>query len=90
MDYSEALAQLFSDRENPKKIGNTIGSVISEMPNLQISILEGAIILYTDQLYANEVLMEIDVLKIGDYVKVSPAEDEQKWFVDYKVKKVGG
>lgn len=56
-NYSASVAKIFKDRENPKPIGNVVGKVISPFPNIEISILDGAVILDKDQLYCDELLM---------------------------------
>ena len=35
-------------------------------------------------------IVNTDTLKTGDLVKVTPTENGQKWFVDFKVRKLGG
>jgi len=108
-NYEVELAKHFKSLKNPPKIGPVIGVVITPPPNLQISILDGSIILYADQLYINDSLLDDyereyqtktepneygevakikfkSSLKPGDLVKVSPAEGDQVWFLDYKIK----
>jgi hypothetical protein len=50
-NYSEKLAKMFKERENKQRIGPLLGTVVSSMPELKISILDGDVILYKDQLY---------------------------------------
>ena len=57
-NYSASVAKIFKDRENPKPIGNVVGKVTSPFPNIEISILDGAVILDKDQLYCDEILMD--------------------------------
>ena len=39
---------------------------------------------------AEGTIVNTDTLKTGDLVKVTPTENGQKWFVDFKVRKLGG
>lgn len=39
---------------------------------------------------AEGTIVNTDTLKEGDLVKVTPTEAGQKWFVDFKVRKLGG
>ena len=80
MDYGSQLAQIIAKNENKKRIGVVVGQVISISP-VKVSVLNGTVVLIPDQLYINSSL----VLNVGDLVKVTPAEGEQTWFVDYKV-----
>jgi len=38
----------------------------------------------------NGTIVNTDTLKIGDLVKLTPTENIQIWFVDFKVRKLGG
>jgi len=57
-DYQVQLAKEFKKRENKNLIGNILGKVIKESPNLEISILDGQVILDSDNLYINEILLD--------------------------------
>ena len=152
--FTNKLAKKIKGFENPNPTGSIIGEIISPMPNLKISIMDGRVILYPEQLYINTLLTDeyirefeienadfeltgdkftltatpfvindttpasprpvatipegqttkveiggkakiagkfklIDTLKAGDLVKLTPTADEQTYFVDYIVKKVG-
>lgn len=39
---------------------------------------------------ANGTIINTDTLKKGDEVKLTPTENSQVWFVDFKVRKLGG
>jgi hypothetical protein len=39
---------------------------------------------------ANGTIVNTDTLKKDDLVKLTPAEDGQIWFVDFKIRKLGG
>ncbi len=58
MSYQTKIARLFKSFENKKNIGSIIGKVISPYPNLTISIFEGQVILYPEQLYINKLLTD--------------------------------
>lgn len=58
MNYQIKVAKLFKNLENKKSIGAIIGKVIEPCPNLTISILEGQITLYPEQLYINTLLTD--------------------------------
>lgn len=47
------LAKIIKKRDNPKFIGPTIGIVVSEPPEIKISILSGKIMLDKNDLYIN-------------------------------------
>lgn len=48
------LAKRFKERENKPQIGNIVGKVISPSPDIKISILDGNVVLYKEQLYCCE------------------------------------
>lgn len=127
---------MFKDRENSDIFEATIGTVLSPLPKLRISIWDGETILEPEHLYLNDRLFDdytrqymlngeitkyslknttntevasnhlhlikslagngsyeasgtfinTDTLKAGDLVKLTPTENGQKWFVDYKVR----
>ena len=152
--WTNKLAKKIKRFENPTPIGSIVGAVVKPMPELTISIIDGQVILYPEQLYINTLLTAeyvrsfeikdstfelsgdkftltaspfvisdttpssprpvtsipegtttkvevsgkatitgnfklVDTLKKGDFVKVTPTVDEQTWFVDCIVKKVG-
>ena len=152
--WTNKLAKKIKGFENPNPIGSIIGEVVKPMPELTISVMDGQVILYPEQLYINTLLTSeyvrsfeikdstfelsgnkftltaspfvisdttpssprpvttipegqtskievggkatitgnfklVDTLKKGDFVKVTPTVDEQTWFIDYVVKKVG-
>ena len=152
--WTNKLAKKIKGLENPSPTGSIIGKVIKPMPELTISVMDGQVILYPEQLYINTLLTAeyvrsfeikdstfeltgdkftltaspfvisdtttgaarpvatipegqttkveiagtakitgnfklVDTLEVGDLVKVTPTADEQTWFVDYIVKKVG-
>lgn len=59
-NWKTGFAKMFRDRDNQGKIGNVTGKVISPIPNLQISILDGNAILDNDDLYCcNQVLIKL-------------------------------
>ena len=39
---------------------------------------------------AEGTFINTDTLKVGDLVKLTPTENGQKWFIDYKVRYLGG
>lgn len=39
---------------------------------------------------AEGTFINTDTLKVGDLVKLTPTEKGQKWFIDYKVRPLGG
>ena len=85
MDFGSQMTKIIANNENPKRLGVVVGKVISISP-LKVSILGGKVVLFPEQLYINNGLN----LLLGDTVKVTPAENEHTWFIDYKVNKVGG
>jgi hypothetical protein len=50
-NWDTELAKMFKERENKATIGNVVGEVTATDPELQISIIDGNIILYESQLY---------------------------------------
>lgn len=84
INYGIKMTKIIAKNENPIKIGTVVGKVISTNP-LSVSILNGKVVLFAQQLYINS---NLALLK-NDLVKVTPAENEQTWFIDYKLKKVG-
>ncbi len=68
------------DVTSPNKWINTIGKsqiIGTSTGNRDLKITEGTIV-------------NTDTLKIGDLVKLTPTENAQIWFVDFKVRKLGG
>ncbi|WP_187296375.1 DUF2577 family protein [Tepidibacter mesophilus] len=58
-DYSVEVAKIFKGRENKTQIGNIVGKVVEKLPELKISILNGEVILYREQLYmCNSLMLE--------------------------------
>lgn len=53
-NFQNKLANSFKGFENPSKFGNVVGKVIKPLPDLEISIQDGQIILYPEQLYLDE------------------------------------
>ena len=53
------LAKKFKNRDNKQQIGNVVGKVISVLPDLKVSILEGQIVLNKEQLYISVLLENI-------------------------------
>jgi len=49
--WDTELAKLFKERENKALIGSVVGKVVSAAPDLQVSIIDGNILLYKEQLY---------------------------------------
>ncbi|MCS5420775.1 MULTISPECIES: DUF2577 family protein [Psychrilyobacter] len=60
---------MFRKLRNEKPIGNVLGKVINPPPELKISILEGQITLYPDQLYMTDNLW-------NDYYRTYKIESE--------------
>lgn len=89
-ENEKKLSKIFNDLENPSYIGSVVGTIISSFPSYKVSILGDSIILYPDQLYINNDLYDAELLKVGDNVKVTPMIGEQTWFIDSKIRKVGG
>lgn len=58
MSWENELAKQFKQRDNPSIIGAVIGKVISPMPDLKVSILDGIVILQKEQLYITAGLKE--------------------------------
>lgn len=58
MSWENLIAKELKSRDNPDLIGACIGTVISPLPNLKISILNGAVILNSEQLYITAGLKE--------------------------------
>ncbi|MGB6129436.1 MAG: DUF2577 family protein [Psychrilyobacter sp.] len=56
--YQVEVAKMFRKLRNEKPIGTVLGEVISPPPELKISILEGQIILYPDQLHMTDHLWD--------------------------------
>lgn len=58
MDAFTEMAKLFKERENPKPFSVEVGKVISELPNIQISLgSEGKIVLTKENLlFTSQVL----------------------------------
>lgn len=53
-----ALAKEFRKRDNLKNIGPVVGRVMSELPDLKVSILNDQIILSAEQLYITDSLFK--------------------------------
>jgi len=85
-----ALANEFKKRNNTKKIGSIVGHVMSELPDLKISILNDQIILSAEQLYITDLLFkdEVDPLKKDDFVMLVPSGSGQEFFIVDRVRKV--
>lgn len=68
MNGYTALANEFKKRNNIKNIGPIVGRVMSELPDLKISILNDQIILSADQLYITDSLFKdtYDISLSGD------------------------
>jgi hypothetical protein len=49
-----ALAKKLKERDNKPQIGNVVGLVISSLPDIKISILDGNVVLNKEQLYCCE------------------------------------
>lgn len=59
MKYQAKVAKMFKERENKEnEFEICIGKVISPPPALQISIYNGEVILYPEQLYMNDRLFD--------------------------------
>lgn len=68
------------DVSSPNKWVNTIGEsqiIGASTGSRDFKITEGTIV-------------NTDTLKVGDLVKLTPTEDAQIWFVDFKIRKLGG
>ena len=85
-----ALANEFKKRNNTKNIGSIVGRVMSELPDLKISILNDQIILSAEQLYITDLLFkdEVDPLKKDDFVMLVPSGSGQEFFIVDRVRKV--
>lgn len=68
-NYQVEAAKIFQKLRNETPIGTVLGEVISPPPELKISILEGQIILYPDQLYMTDNLW-------NDYYRTYKIESE--------------
>ena len=92
-DWRVGISKIIKQRDNISKIGNQIGKVVSELPDLKISFLDGNAILTMDDLYCcNGVFADSDVyedtFKSGDLVLLVPDESESKWFIIDKITKL--
>jgi hypothetical protein len=67
--YQVEVAKMFRKLRNEKPIGTVLGEVINPPPELKISILEGQIILYPDQLHMTDHLWD-------DYFRTYKIESE--------------
>ena len=54
--WTNKLAKKIKGFENPNPIGSIIGEVVKPMPELTISVMDGQVILYPEQLYINTLL----------------------------------
>ena len=54
--WTNKLAKKIKGFENPNPIGSIVGEVVKPMPELTISIMDGQVILYPEQLYINTLL----------------------------------
>lgn len=77
------FAQLFKERNNPKKTGIIEATVIDPLPNMRISLGE-EIILDMDQLVVANRIYQLE-LKTGDEVIIVPTSSEQSFYVIDKV-----
>lgn len=85
-DIKDYIAPLFLKKDAPGDVTspnqwiNTIGEsqiIGTSTGSRDLKITEGTIV-------------NTDTLKIGDLVKLTPTENAQIWFVDFKVRKLGG
>ena len=56
--WSNKLAKKIKGFENPNPTGSIIGKVINLLPDLKISIMNGEVILYPEQLYINTLITD--------------------------------
>lgn len=79
--WDVTLAQMLKDRDNPKPNGVTVGSVISGLPDLRIS-LGGEIVLDADQVIIANRLYHLETpLASGDEVILLPNASGQIYVV---------
>ncbi|MCY9529175.1 DUF2577 domain-containing protein [Paenibacillus alvei] len=78
------FAQLFKERNNPKKTGIVAATIIDPLPNMRISLGE-EIILDMDQLVVANRVYQLKELKQGDQVVLVPTTNEQQYYVIDKV-----
>ena len=64
---------------------NTTSTEIASNHKHQIKSLAG-----NGTYEANGTFINTDTLKVGDLVKVTPTDKGQMWFIDYKVRYLGG
>jgi hypothetical protein len=88
VSWSVTLAKELKLRENPAKIGAVLGTVINAN-TLQISILDGKVILDKTHLYICNGLLRTGI-KNGDNILLIPTESEQIYFAIDTVTKAGG
>ncbi|MDN4093580.1 DUF2577 family protein [Brevibacillus agri] len=90
------FAKLFKERDNKDFLGVQIGTVVEPLPEIQISILGGKVLLnkkkliWTSSIFDLHKLLnpledENQALKVGNEVVLIPSKDGQMFFVVDKV-----